>query len=179
MIIFFYTILLVIQLLFAAFVIYLCIAFATGAPFVPTKSKSTSAMIRLAHIKTGMTVYDLGAGDGRLLFAAAAKGATAIGIEINPYLVLYIRIRAFFSPYRAQIRVIWGNLWTTKLQNADRVFIYLIPWRMETLAKKLSKELKPGSRIVTNSFIFPKWHIAESDRTNHIYVYYNHDSANS
>ena len=128
-------------------------------------------MIHAAHIKPGMTVYDLGAGDGRILFKAAQKGAHAVGIEINPYLVWYTRLRVFFSPYRGNITVIWGNLWQTDTSPADVVFVYLIPWRMKGLAGKLKSELNNTALVVSNSFIFPNWSSVKEDKKHHIYTF--------
>ena len=107
--------------------------FVTGAPFVPSTNESTSALIRLSKLRPGMNLYDLGSGDGRLLFEAARKGANAYGIEINPFLVLYTKIRVLFSPYRKLITVRWGNFWNALLMDSDVVCIYLLPWRMEKL----------------------------------------------
>ena len=118
-----------------------------------------------------MTVYDMVSGDGRVLFAAAACGAKAVGIEINPYLVWYTRIRAFFSPYRRRVKVIWADLWRTNISPADVVFVYLIPWRMGEFAAKLSKELPKGAIVVSNSFIFPQWKILRTDTRHHIYTF--------
>lgn len=162
---------LILQLLLAGFFLFLCLAFVTGGPFVPSSKKAVDAMVALARITPGQTVFDVGSGDGRVLFAAAKQGAFAKGVEINPYLVRFTRIKAFLSPYRGKITVIWGNLWTTDLSTADIVFVYLIPWRMEDLAQKLKKELKPGATIITNSFIFPKWKIIRRDTTHHVYAF--------
>lgn len=162
----------ILQIFFAAFIVYLCVAFITGGPFVPSSNKAVKAMISAAHIKSGMTVYDVGSGDGRVLFAAAVKGAIATGIEINPYLVWYTRIRAFFSPYRGRIRVIWGDFWRTDLSKANIVFVYLVPWRMKEFAAKLTKELPKGATVISNSFIFPEWKIVEKDEASHIYAFH-------
>lgn len=151
--------------------VYLLIAFITGAPFVPSQMNRAKRMVALASLTKKSLIYDLGSGDGRLLFLAAEKGAMAIGVEINPYLILYTRLRVFFSPLRKQIEVKWKNLWTTDLSGADVVFVYLLPFRMNELAAKLQRELKPGSLVVTNSFIFPNWKIFRSDAINHVYVY--------
>ena len=104
---------LILQILFAVFFFYLCIAFITGAPFVPSTDPVSRTMIQLAHIKKGMTVYDLGSGNGKLLFLAAEKDAVAIGLEINPFLVLLSNLRAYVSPYRERIKTYWKNLWKT------------------------------------------------------------------
>lgn len=160
-----------VQLVFAGFFLFLCLAFVTGGPFVPSSKKSVSAMIKLAHITPGQTIMDIGSGDGRVLFESAKHGAYAIGIELNPYLVHYSRIRAFLGQYKGTVRVLWGNLWKTNLSQADVVFVYLIPWKMDTLAAKLKKELKPGSLVVSNSFIFPGWKVLRKDPLRHIYVF--------
>ncbi len=161
----------ILQLAFAAFILFLCLAFVTGGPFVPSTNTAVEAMIKAAHIHPGMTVYDVGSGDGRVLFAAAREGANAVGIEINPYLVWYTRIRAFFSPYRGRIRVVWGDLWRTDLKRADLVFVYLIPWRMGDFAAKLTRELPKGAAVVSNSFIFPNWKAIHKDPRHHIYTF--------
>lgn len=162
---------LIFQILFAVFFLYLCLAFVTGGPFVPSNRKSVDAMIALARITKGTTVIDVGSGDGRVLFAAAKEGARAIGIEINPYLVLFTGIKAALGPYKGRVTAIWKNLWKADLSRADIVFVYLIPWRMEELAGKLKRELKPGSLVITNSFIFPGWKRIREDAAHHVFAY--------
>lgn len=162
---------LTIQLGFFFFLFYLCLAFVTGAPYVPSVSPTATAMIRLARISPGTTVYDLGSGDGRLLLLAAGRGARAVGFEINPFLVFWSIIRGFFSPRRELVKTIWKNFWHADLSGADVVFVYLLPWRMKALEKKLRKELKPGALVVSNSFIFPDWNILREDAKTHVYVF--------
>lgn len=162
---------LVFQILFAIFFLFLCLAFVTGGPFVPSNRKSVGAMIALARITKDMTVIDVGSGDGRVLFAAAKAGALAIGVEINPYLVWFTRIRAAVGPYKGRVRAVWSDLWKYDLSGADVVFVYLIPWRMEELASKLKRELKPNATVVTNSFIFPGWKRVREDAAHHVYAY--------
>lgn len=166
-----YWIFLIIQILFAILFFYMTLAFMTGAPFVPSTNSTASSMITMANIKKGETIYDLGSGDGRLLFQSARLGAHAIGIEINPYLALFTNIKALCSPYRKTIHTYWKNFWRTNLQNADVVFVYLLPWRMDRLEKKLLRELKPGSRIISNSFIFPHIPCTKTDKQNHVYLF--------
>lgn len=159
------------HVLFALLVFFLVVAFVTGAPFVPSTNLVAQSMIGLARIKPGMNVYDLGSGNGKLLFLAAKQGAIALGFEINPFLVLLSWVRTLAAPYRNQITTRWQNFWTADLSGADVVFIYLLPWRMKQLKKKLQKELKPGSLVVSNSFIFPNWNILRQDRQKHVYVF--------
>lgn len=154
---------LILQVGFVIFFFYMCIASLTGAPFVPTKNASADAMIRLAEIRSGDVVYDLGSGDGKLLVLAARKGARATGYEINPMLVLFSKLRGTNTH--------WKNFWGADIHDADVIFIYLLPWKMERLAEKLKKECKKGTTIVSNSFIFPGWKIYRQDSANHVYVF--------
>ncbi len=152
-----------IQLGFAIFLFYSIIAFLTGAPFVPSTSPAAGAMIRLAAIKKGDRVYDLGSGNGKLVLLAKNMGANAVGYEINPLLVLLSNLRG--------AKTKWKNFWSADIHDADVVFVYLLPFRMEKLEKKLKKELKKGTLVVSNSFIFPHWNILRKDTKNHIYVF--------
>jgi 16S rRNA A1518/A1519 N6-dimethyltransferase RsmA/KsgA/DIM1 with predicted DNA glycosylase/AP lyase activity len=166
-----YLVFLAINLGFALFIFFLCVAFAFGAPFVPSSKKASTKIIELARIKPGDTVYDLGSGNGKLLLLAAQKGATAIGYEINPYLVLFTKVRAFFSPYRTLVHVRWKNFWSADLTDAHAVFVYLIPWKMDSLERMLRKKLKPGTLIISNSFLFPHLTQIDSDSSSHVYVF--------
>ena len=128
-------------------------------------------MISLAHIKPGMKIFDLGSGDGRLLRLAAEKGARAIGFEINPFLVLFTKIKFIFSPYHNSVTVKWKNFWKSDLRDADVVFVYLLPWRMEKLEEFLKNQLKPGTLVISNSFIFSNLKRIKKDELNHVYVF--------
>ena len=159
------------NLSFALFMLFLTLAFVTGAPFVKSNKQAVDAMIRLAKIKPGIKVYDLGSGDATLLFRAASLGATAFGLEINPFLVLWSWLKILFSPYRTKIIVRWKNFWHADLSQADVVFVYLLPWRMKMLENHIKKHCKPGTRIVSNSFIFPSLKSLEADKEAHVYSF--------
>lgn len=161
----------VLNLSFAFFIFFLTVAFITGAPFVRSNKKAVDAMIRLAKIKKRIKVYDLGSGDATLLFRAAELGATATGLEINPFLVLWSWLRILLSPYHSTIQVRWQNFWQADLHDADVLFVYLLPWRMETLEKLIKKNCKPGTRIISNSFIFPGLHKSGEDKNAHVYSF--------
>ncbi len=160
---------LLLQLTFALFFFFLVLSFYTGAPYVPSNINAANRMIELAHIIKGTRVIDLGSGDGKLLFLASQHGAIATGYEINPFLVLFTNMKAlFFAP---TVRTIWKNFWYADISNADVVLLYLIPWKMEKLEQKLLKETKPGTQIVSNSFLFPHIPCTTKDEDNHVYVF--------
>ena len=159
-----------VQLLLGLMFVFLTLALFTGAPFVPTKKKTAEKMIELAQIENNDIVYDLGSGDGRLLFLARKRTHnTIVGIEINPLLVFLTWIKQLVLG--ARIKPVWGNFWNTPISDADVVFVYLLPWKMDRLADKLEKELKPGTTIVSNSFIFPHWKIIDQDTTLNVFVF--------
>jgi SAM-dependent methyltransferase len=162
---------LIFHLFFALTIFFLVISFVTGAPFVPSNTKASDMMVKFACIKKGMKIYDLGCGDGRLLFLTAQKGAQAIGFEINPFLVLYTFVRKMHMKEHSSITVLWKNFWNADIHDADAVFVYLLPWKMEKLEQKLLRELKPGARVVSNSFIFPHLELVNEDKTTHIFEF--------
>ncbi|KKU70383.1 MAG: hypothetical protein UX94_C0007G0012 [Parcubacteria group bacterium GW2011_GWA2_47_21] len=131
--------------------------FFSDAPFVPSSSKKRRAMLDLARVHAGETIIDAGSGDGSLVIASAGRGAHAIGIESNPLLVFYSRIRILRNTERRNITIIRGNLFSQPFHSADILFLYLFPKTIEKLKEKLEKELKPGCRVVSNTFPIPGW----------------------
>jgi hypothetical protein len=161
------------QLLFALFFLFMCIALLTGAPFVPSKNKSAKKMIEMAQISSSDIIYDLGSGDGRLLLMSAQYHPKKIvGLEINMLLVVFTKLRILFSPLRSRIYCKWRNFWSTPLHDATVVFVYLLPWKMQALSEKLKHELKPGTRIISNSFIFPDLKLIRQDMETNIYEFH-------
>ena len=128
-----------------------------GAPFVPTEEERVLAMLRLAGLKPGERLYDLGSGDGRIVIAAARQGAYAEGWEISPYLWLisWLKIRRLGLQDKARVRL--GTYWGEKFQDADVVTLFLITMQMGRMERKLREELRPGSRVVSYAFDFPHW----------------------
>lgn len=159
------------NLVFAVYLLYYIVAFVSGAPFVPSTNRTADSMLKLAKLKKGMHAYDLGSGEGKLLLRIAGAGAKATGIEINPLLVLVSFIRTRMDVNRNLITVAWKSFWNCDLSDADAVFIYLLPLRMEKLEKKLMQECRKGTVIISNSFLFPHLKMSRQDTENHVYVY--------
>ncbi|MBI3573127.1 MAG: 50S ribosomal protein L11 methyltransferase [Candidatus Kerfeldbacteria bacterium] len=128
-----------------------------AAPFVPTRGRDVSRMLRLAAIKPGEVVYDLGAGDGRFVIAAAKTyQARATGFEISllPWLVAKIRIRLSGLGARA---IVWRDFFAVDLSPADVVVCFLTPRAMTRLADQFRTQLRPGTRIISYAFSLPGW----------------------
>lgn len=128
-----------------------------GAPFVASRSDKIMTMIDLADLKEGMCVIDLGSGDGSILIAAARHGAIATGVEMNPFLVPYSRWRARRAGVQNCVTFIRGEIKNFPIHDADVVFLYLLPSLLGKISAKLSSELKPGTRVISNSFPIPGW----------------------
>lgn len=151
-----------------------------SAPFVPTFNKNAKTMIKLADIKPGMKVYDLGAGDGKLVEAAAEKGADAIGYEISFALFLFFWLKKvifLFLPCHSHIggnpkgscRVYWGNIWSKDISDADIVMCFLMPNAMDRFREKKYQTMKKGAKLVSNIFPLPKE--KEEKKENNVYLY--------
>jgi len=126
----------------------------SAAPWVPLKRKDIARMVELAQIKTGDKVYDLGCGDGRLVFASARAGANAIGIEMFILVYLYAKTKSFFVPGS---RIIFGNFFRHDLSDADAIFVFLMIKAYPKLIKKLEQELKSGCKIIVYCWPIEQW----------------------
>jgi cyclopropane fatty-acyl-phospholipid synthase-like methyltransferase len=126
-------------------------------PFVPSPQEVVDKMIELAGVKKGDVVYDMGSGDGRIVIAAAKKGARAVGFEIDGDLVKESRenIRKAGVQNLAEIRQ--QDILTVDFSPASVVTMYLLPDVNLKLKPNLLKQLKPGSRVVSHSFDMGDW----------------------
>ncbi len=156
-------ILAVLGLLCGLFAIKLLYAFATlsvhpitqGAMFVPTANIRVKTFLDAVSMNADELLVDIGCGDGRVLRAARRRyGVTALGFEIN---VLAYVIARILNLGIEGVRVRWENFWKVDLGDANVVFCYLFPDVMERLAKKLDKELRPGTRVASCNFPLPGW----------------------
>jgi SAM-dependent methyltransferase len=143
-----------------------------GAPWFPTSLANVRKMLTLADVQPDEVVYDLGSGDGRVLFMAARRfGARAVGIEIDPLRTLWTRTLITILGLQGQVKVVRGDFFNQDLSQANVVTVYLLPKTNVRLMKKLRRELHPGARVVSNTFIFPGWSLAGRDSESQIYLY--------
>jgi SAM-dependent methyltransferase len=121
-----------------------------GAPYLPTLDKQARSALDLLNLQPGQTLLELGCGDGKILLLAARSGLKAVGIELNPFLVIVARLRTW--RYRKQVRVIWGDLWLVQWPPCDGVFTFLLAKFMRKLDKRMVKVRKP---LVSFAFKVP------------------------
>lgn len=123
-------------------------------PYVPSSKRVVAKMINVAKLKQKETVYDLGCGDGRLLLAAEKKAkVNAIGFELAPLVFLLAWFKKLFV--HSEIKLCFKNLFNVNLRKANVIFCYLLPNVMPRLAKKIKRECKKGTRIISNTFKIP------------------------
>lgn len=135
-----------------AFVIFrYFLGVGVGAPYLPIHTKYLDEIFELLEMGPGITVMDLGSGDGKILIEAAKRGANVIGYEINPLLagVSKWRLRA----WRDRATIHRKNLFKADLSRANVIFVFGITGMMDRLSKKLVGEAKPDATII--SFAFP------------------------
>ncbi|MFO7277952.1 MAG: methyltransferase domain-containing protein [Pseudomonadota bacterium] len=130
-------------------------------PFVPSPDEVVNKMLDVARVGKNDVVYDLGSGDGRIVIAAAKRGARAVGVDIDPERIKESTANAKEAGVEDRVRFLNQDLFDTDLSEATVVTLYLLPRVNLRLRPKLLRELKPGARIVSHSFDMGEW---EADR---------------
>src|SRR6202165_3338535 len=127
-------------------------------PYVPTTEAAVQAMLKLAGVKKSDIVYDLGCGDGRIVIAAAKNfGARGVGIDINPVRISEAKENARTAGVEHLVRFEENDLFEDDIREVSVVTLFLLPHVNLTLRPKLLQELKPGTRIVSNTFDMGDW----------------------
>ena len=115
-------------------------------------------MLGLAEVRAGDVLYDLGAGDGRIVIAAARRyGARAVGIELDPRKVAEARANVARAGLAGRVEIRHGDVFDADLREASVVTVFLFPEINDRLAPKLRRELRPGARIVSHRFGLGDW----------------------
>lgn len=126
--------------------------------YIPTSYEDIHYFFDLVPLSPSDVVYDLGSGDGRLLFAAINKGAMrAVGIEQNPLQVKRARELAKSKGLEDKVTFLETDVMKVNLSEATVVFCYLFTTASIVLKPKFQSELKSGARVVMESFPLPEW----------------------
>jgi phospholipid N-methyltransferase len=124
--------------------------------WVPTAQALVEKMLEVARVTANDYVIDLGSGDGRMVIAAAKRGARALGIEYNPELVELSKRNAAEAGVTDRATFLKADLFESDLSQATVITMFLLPDLNMKLRPKLL-ELKPGTRIVSNSYTMGAW----------------------
>jgi SAM-dependent methyltransferase len=125
--------------------------------WVPTNDELVKMMLDVAKVKSTDVVYDLGAGDGKIAIAAARDyGARAVGIEYNRDMAALAQRNADRSGVAAKVKIINGDIFVEDFSEATVVTLYLLP-NLNLKLRPTLLDMKPGTRVVSNSFNMGDW----------------------
>ena len=140
--------------------------------YVPTRQTVVDAMLKVAGVKAGDVVYDLGCGDGRIVVTAAKLGARGIGIDIDPQRVKEANENVAKNGVGDRVKILNQDLFTTDFRDATVVSLYLLPSLNLKLRPILWKTLKPGTRIVSHDFDMGDWKPEQTLNVDGATIYY-------
>jgi hypothetical protein len=131
--------------------------------WVPTPQALVNKMLEMAKVTPQDYVIDLGSGDGRTVITAAKKGTKALGIEYNPDMVDLSKRNATNEKVADRATFMKADLFETDFSQASVVTMFLLPDINLRLRPKIL-EMKPGTRVVSNTFTMGEWEADETSR---------------
>jgi SAM-dependent methyltransferase len=133
--------------------------------YLPISRHALDSLVRLADFTSSDTVYDLGCGDGRIVVAAAERGAHAVGVDIDPVRIQEARANAEAESQKltGKVEFLIQSLFEVDISSATVVTLYLGKEINEKLRPRLLRDLRPGARVLSHAFTMGDW---EPDRTN-------------
>jgi len=142
-----------------------------GGAWSPTPMRVVDGMLDMAQLEDHEILYDLGAGDGRVLFRAAkTRAAQVVGVEIDPFKCGLLKALVWAKGL-SSVRILKGDFFRVDLSGADVVFLYLSPVAHDRLREKLERELKTGARVVCYRRVMPGWRAAQVDPSRRLFLY--------
>ena len=147
-------------------------ALARDVPYVPTPHAVVEKMLEVAKVGPNDLVYDLGSGDGRIVIAAAKRGARGVGIDIDDQRVWEAKNNARAAGVAERVQFRQEDIFQTDFREATVVTMYLLTSVNMRLRPRLRAELKPGTRIVSHAFDLGDWKPLETHKVGSSTVYY-------
>lgn len=128
------------------------------APFVPSPNLVVEYMLKLADLKTGEVLFDMGAGDGRtVIIAAKTFGARSVGVELREDLAKRAMSTVHENGLENRVTILNEDMFKVNLTSADVVYLYLTTSANEKIRPKLESDLKKGARIVSHDYEIVGW----------------------
>lgn len=123
-----------------------------GSPFVPTRQKQLHEIFSSIPLKKGLRFIELGSGDGRVCeFVYRNYDLIALGVEINPLLIVYARLRAIIK-HVSHISFVRQSFFDVDLSGFSIIYFFLLPATIKKLSKKFITECKTGTIIISHGF---------------------------
>ena len=128
------------------------------APFVPSPSPVVEYMLKLAGLRYGEVLFDMGSGDGRtVIMAAKTFGARGVGIELREDLAKKAMSNIHESGLDDRVTILNDDMFNVNLSAADVVYLYLTTSANERIKPKLERDLKAGARVVSHDYEVVGW----------------------
>lgn len=141
-----------------------------GAPYVPTLGPQVKTALKLADLKPGQVMLELGCGDGKVLIAAAKAGYRVVGYELNPLLAFIAWART--RRYKDNVTVVCGSFWTKPWpMDATAIFVFLHPRFMRRLDKKIVQLNFKYVKLVSFAFEIPGKRATKQENGIFLYEY--------
>jgi len=142
------------------------------APYVPTPVSVVRKMLELAKVDADDVVYDLGCGDGRILFTAVDEFDVkkAVGYELNSSMYESVRLKVERRGLQGRIEVVNGNFFLADLSGASVVTLYLTTSGNAKLRPKFERELRGGASVVSHDFPVQGWTTVKPESSDHYTV---------
>lgn len=136
-----------------------------NAPYIPTPIPVVQRMIELGRVASKDVVYDLGCGDGRIVIAAAQRGARSVGIDLNPRRIAEANANAAAAGVASRVEFRVGDIFAANYADASVVMLYLLPELNLALRPQLWRQLEAGSRVISHMFdMGPDWPAEHSEQ---------------
>ena len=134
-------------------------------PYVPTPEPVVAQMLKMAQIRPGDVVYDLGSGDGRIVITAARQyGTRGVGFDIDPARIREAKANAEKAGVSDKVRFVQEDIFKADIRSATVVTLYLLPDINLRLRPKLLQDLRPGTRVVSHNYDMGDWTPLETAR---------------
>jgi predicted RNA methylase len=132
------------------------------APFVPSPPSVVEFMLKLADLRAGEVLFDMGSGDGRtVIMAAKSFGARGVGIELREDLAKKALGSIHENGLDNRVTIINDDMFNVNLTSADVVYLYLTTSANEKIKNKLERDLRKGARIVSHDYEVIGWRPAK------------------
>ncbi|MHA2140245.1 MAG: SAM-dependent methyltransferase [Candidatus Thorarchaeota archaeon] len=160
------------EMFLIGFAIWIAWPMLIGAPWIPTPKRKARGMLELAEVGDEDIVYDIGSGDGRIIIMAAREyGARSIGIEADPIRFMWSRLAIRRHRLSERVKVLRGNFFKSNIEEATVVTVYQGVEVNKKLKEKFTRDLKPGTRVVSYRFLFEGWAPVKTNEEDSIYLY--------
>lgn len=125
--------------------------------YVPTPYAIVEEMLNIANAGPGDYLIDLGSGDGRIVIAAAKRGAYGHGVELDPKRIREAELNAAKAGVSDKVLFLKENIYETDFSRATVITLYLFPTINIKLRPFLLEKMKPGTKIVSHDFSMDEW----------------------